>query len=50
MAAWRALDTGAPSEVRRATSSLMRCVMGTRLEATTQGSRQELPVGISRPS
>jgi len=50
VAAWRAEAVGPDSEVRKATSSLMRWVAPTRLEAVTQGSRQELPVGISSPS
>lgn len=35
---------------RTATRNLSRCVTGSRLAATTQGSSQERPVGINTPS
>ncbi len=35
---------------RTATRNFRRLVTGIRLEATTQGSSQERPVGISTPS
>ncbi len=50
VAAMRAAAVGLVSAVRSATSSFSLRVTGATLPATTQGSRQPLPVGIRMPS